>query len=39
MKLGGDFFKILRIIWAVTKALIELFGDDDDKQEMKNNGF
>jgi len=39
MKLGKDFFVILRIVWAVAKALIELFGDDEDKEEMKTNGF
>lgn len=39
MKLGKDFFFILRIVWAVTKALIELFGDDDDRAEAKANGF
>lgn len=39
MKLGNDFWLILRIVWVVAKALIDFFGDDEDKEEMKKNGF
>lgn len=39
MKLGKDFFIILRIVWAITKALIDLFGDEEDAAEARNNGF
>ena len=39
MKLGGDFWLILKIIMAVIKALIASLGDDDDRTELKNNGF
>lgn len=39
MKLGTDFWIILRIVYAVVKALIDLFGDADDRVEAKKNGF
>jgi len=39
MKLGGDFWLILKIIMAVIKALIAALGDEDDRTELKNNGF
>ena len=39
MKLGGDFWIIMRIIIAVFKVLVQILGDDDDKQEAANNGF
>ena len=39
MKLGGDFWLILKIILAVVKALIAVLGDDDDRTELKNNGL
>lgn len=39
MKLGNDFWLILKIIMAVVKALIAVLGDDDDIRESKNNGF
>ena len=39
MKLGSDFWIILKIILAVVKALISVMGDDDDRREAKSNGF
>lgn len=39
MKLGNDFWLIMKIIMAVIKALIGILGDDDDKREANNNGF
>lgn len=39
MKLGNDFWLIMRIVMAVIKALIAVLGDDDDRAESKNNGF
>lgn len=39
MKLGSDFWLILRIVMAVIKALVAVLGDDDDAAESKNNGF
>ncbi len=39
MKLGSDFWIILKIIMAVFKALVAVLGDDDDKNEAKTNGF
>ena len=39
MKLGNDFFLIMKIMMAVIKALIAVFGDDDDKREANTNGF
>jgi len=39
MKLGNDFWIILKIIMAVVKALIAVLGDDEDKQEANSNGF
>jgi len=39
MKLGSDFWIIIKIIQAVMKALIAVLGDDDDKREANSNGF
>lgn len=39
MKLGKDFWLILRIAFVVIKALIEFLGDEDDVREAKENGF
>lgn len=39
MKLGNDFWLILKIVTAIVKALIHVLGDDDDKKEANNNGF
>lgn len=39
MKLGGDFWLILKILLAVIKALIAVMGDEDDAREAKSNGF
>jgi len=39
MKLGSDFWIILKIIMAVVKALIAVLGDDEDAREANNNGF
>lgn len=39
MKLGSDFFLILKIVFAVVKALIELFGDDEDVENGHRIGL
>jgi len=39
MKLGSDFWLILKIIMAVIKALVAVLGDEDDIRESKSNGF
>lgn len=39
MKLGNDFWLILKIVQAVIRALIAVLGDDDDAREGKTNGF
>jgi hypothetical protein len=39
MKLGTDFWIVLRIIAAVIRALITCLGDQDDRDEFKANGF
>ena len=39
MKLGGDFWLILKILAAVIKALIAVLGDEEDANEAKSNGF
>lgn len=39
MKLGSDFWLILRIIAAIVKALIAALGDDEDGEIARKNGF
>jgi len=39
MKLGSDFWLIFRIIKAVLKALVELFGDEEDVKEGNHAGL
>lgn len=39
MKLGSDFWLILKILQAVIKALVAVLGDDDDHRESQSNGF
>ncbi len=39
MKLGNDFWMIFRIIKAVLKALVEVFGDDEDIQQGNHDGL
>lgn len=39
MKLGKDFWLILKVIVIVIKALIAALGDEDDAIEAKSNGF
>lgn len=39
MKLGNDFWLILKIIMAVIKALIAVLGDEEDAREANHNGF
>lgn len=39
MKLGNDFWLIAKIVAAIIKVLISILGDDDDRNEAKNNGF
>ncbi len=35
--LGSDFFLIAKFIIAIVKAMIQIFGDDEDKQQMNNH--
>lgn len=39
MKLGSDFWFILRILKAIIKVLVDILGDEDDKREANGNGF
>ena len=39
MKLGNDFWLILKILAAIIKALIAVLGDEDDKREAAKNGL
>jgi|GEM_PF-7015387 len=39
MELGKDFFLVWRIVVIIVKALIEVFGSDDDKEELKKNNL
>lgn len=39
MKLGKDFWLIMKIITAIIKVLVAILGDDDDVREGKANGF
>lgn len=36
---GSDLFKVMRFVMALLKLLAEIFGDDEDKQSAKDNGF
>jgi len=36
---GSDFWKALKFFMAVLKLLAEIFGNDEDKQAAKDNGF
>lgn len=38
MNLGKDFFKWFQFVIALVKLLTQIFGDDDDKAELKKNG-
>jgi len=37
MKFGKDLWEALRFLIALLKLIIEMFGDDDDKQNAKQN--
>lgn len=37
MKFGKDLWQALRFLIMLLKLIIEMFGDDDDKAEAKNN--
>lgn len=39
MKFGPFFFLILRAFVSFIQAVINNYGDDDDKQAAKDNGF
>lgn len=39
MKLDASFFRWLRFFVQVLKMLVNTFGDDDEKIELKKNGF
>jgi len=39
MKLGSDFWLIIKIVQAVIMALIAVLGDEDDRKNAKQNGF
>jgi len=36
MLFGNDFFKIFRFVIAIIKLIVEVFGDDDDTNELNN---
>lgn len=37
MQLGSDFFKWFKLLVAIIKLLIETFGNDNDKTELRKN--
>jgi len=37
MKLGSDFFNWFRFITQVIKLFIQVFGDNDENNELKKN--
>lgn len=39
MTLGTDFFKWFKFVFSCIKLLIEIFGKEEDKEELKKNGF
>lgn len=39
MKLGSDFYKWFQAFVAIIKVIIEIFGDNDDHDELKKNGI
>lgn len=39
MKLGTDFWLIFRIVKAVLRALVEVFGDEEDMQQGNHAGL
>lgn len=39
MRFGNDFFKWFKFINALMKLLKEIFGDDEDKEDLKKNSL
>lgn len=39
MQLGADFFKWFRFIIELVKVFGKIFGDENDQNEIKKNGF
>lgn len=39
MKFGKDLWEALRFLIALLKLIINMFGDDDDKQNAKENNI
>lgn len=37
MKFGRDLWEAMRFLIALLKLIINMFGDDDDKEEAKKN--
>ncbi len=39
MKFGSDLWSWLKFIIGLIRLLKEIFGDDEDKDDIKNNGI
>ncbi|GAJ02289.1 hypothetical protein ES708_29818 [subsurface metagenome] len=39
MKFGSDLWDALRFLIALLKMIIEMFGDDQDKENLKKNNI
>lgn len=39
MQIGTDIFKWLRLAIIIIKAIAQIFGDDDDKEEANNGNL
>jgi len=39
MKFGSDLWEALRFLIALLKLIIEMFGDNDDKENLKKNNI
>lgn len=33
---GSDFFKVFRFVIAIIRLIVEIFGTDEDKEELNN---
>ena len=36
---GKDFFKIMRFVFLLVKLLAKVFGNEEEMQQAKENGF
>ncbi|GAI70486.1 unnamed protein product [marine sediment metagenome] len=39
MKFGSDLWEALRFLIALLKLIIEMFGDNEDKENLKKNNI